>query len=280
MTKKDLHGEIVTWDIASGEVSLSELRDAMVANDLPVDAVTEITNDKAFTRACKHLKKERQIDKLKKDGDTIRFQFTAKAKGSDIIDYDYECMIDLDMKSGDVSCPENPELAKQARELIQHAIDSRTSRDVSALVQRLFAANADLLPINPKGVAYFVPAEHAAFTTKVEGVLRQCGGRFDRFPVSSGTKAGDDSVRAAVSNGLSRMVEELNEAVAEWTEKTRSDTFERAEQRWEKIRHKVESYAVYLDDRKDSLMAEVEAAKAKLAARMAELLAEPETTSV
>lgn len=263
----DLLGEVVTWDLEGTTVAYQDVRDALSDAGLDPDDAKELSHKSAFGRACSELKKERAIDKLKRAGDRLRFQFTRKHLADNKVDYDYECLVELD-DTGHVSCLENPELEKHARELLAHAVQTRNAQDITRLVQKMFGEHADLYPINPrKGVAYFVPEQHREFTTKVERFLSHLGGRLCRFPVPKGTPQGNASVKEAVQNGLTGLLAELQQAAEEWDEHTRQGTINKAMARWEKIRYKTECYADYLGAEQDRLKAELEKVKEGLKAK-------------
>lgn len=270
----NLLGEVVTWDLRAAEVSYTRVVDALKDAGLDPDEAKEMTPRSAFGRACKWLRDERAIDKLQYDKTTgaAQFQFTRRHLAGGKYEYDYECVLSLDCNTGAVSCPENPALEQHARELLQHSIATRNAQDVTRLVQRLFQEHADLYPINPrKGVAYFVPEQHRSFTEKVDAFLHAMGGSLSRFPVPKGTPQGNASVKDAVQSGLQSLLNELGDAVEGWDETTRKSTMDKALERWQAIRHKVECYEEYLGAEQERLKEELSRAKEELARRITEL---------
>jgi len=262
----ELLGEVVAWEVDSGSVPYTNVLKALNDADLGQDVATELSPKSAFSRACRDLKKERAIDKVSSDGSVITFQFTKKfLEDNKKMEYDYECMVMLDTESGTVICLESPELEVQAQELLNTAVNTRTSADITRIVQKIFKENGDLFPIAPsKGVAYFTPEEHREFTDKVDKFLRSVGGKLCRFPVPNGTHVGNESVRDAVSDGLNAMIRELNSAVEEWDLTTRGSTMEKASEKWDKIAHKIEAYEYYLGAAQDKLKDELRVAKERL----------------
>lgn len=270
-SSSELLGEVISWDIQSTEVGFSAVQTALLSSGLEVDEAREIGPKAGFSRACKYLKEKRAIDKLANHGGIITFQFTRKENDSGRIDYDYECLITLDTDTGDVGCPENPVLAAQAKELLDHAMQTRTSQDITRIIQRMFAKHADLYAINKKGCAYFVPEQHRGFTEKVDAFLHAMGGALARFPVPKGTPQGNASVKEAVQSGLQSLLGELSAAVEGWDETTRKSTMDKAMERWQAIRHKVECYEEYLGAEQERLKEELSRAKEELARRITEL---------
>jgi hypothetical protein len=276
----DLLGEIVTWDITKADTSFANVQSSLTDAGLDPAAAAELTPRTAFNRACKDLKKERAIDKLRKEGDLLKFQFTKKHLEEGKIQYDYECFVTLNPDTGDISCPENPALETAARQMFAIAMQQRNSQDITRLVQKLFTEHADLYAINPrKGVAYFVPECHRGFTAKVDTFLGKLGGCLLRFPVPSGTTEGNASVREAVQQGLGALLDELNQTVASWDEGTRKSTQDRALARWEAIKYKVEAYAEYLGDEQSRMLEAVAVARKALAEKVMSLETPTETAA-
>jgi hypothetical protein len=232
----------------------------------------------------KDLKEDRTIDRVKvdTDSDVIYFQFTRTSLDAAAlkIDFNYEALCSLDTATGIITCPESAEIEDHARRMFAHAVAHRTTSDVTRLVQRLFAAHADLYPINPKkGVAYFVPEQFRSFSAQMEDFLTALGGTLPRFPVPRGTEAGNRSVRDAVESGLLALSQELQEAVDAWTESTRGATMDHAIERWQTIKHKAEAYAEYLMDRQASVLAVLAAQRQRLAQKISEITALKETAA-
>lgn len=273
MESSNLLGEVVTWDLDKALTTYSAVRDSLAAAGLEPDEAKELKPRAAFSRACKDLKQDRTIDKLKiSDEGLEKFQFTRKeTSATGTIDFDYECVVELDCENGDVACPENPEMARRAQELLGHAMQMRNAQDITRLVQRLFEKNADLYPINPrKGVAYFVPDAHRPFTARVEEFLKRLGGKLCRFPVPRGTPEGNASVKEAVQSGLSSLLAELDEKVKGWDETTRKSTMERALEEYQAVAYKVDAYAEYLESEQEGLRQKLAEAKQKLASKITE----------
>ncbi len=268
----ELLGEIVTWDIRSTEVSHHHVRDCLVKAGLDPDAAKEMSTKQAFTRACKHLKENRTIDKIKSKSGVISFQFTRKVLEGDEIEFDRECRVEVDTDSGVVRCDEKPELATQAQGLLAHAMQTRNASDITRLIQDLFKSHADLYPINPqKGVAYFVPAAHQDFVEQVRQFVTSLGGCLWPFPVPKGTEQGNASVRDAVSMGLGTLLNELTEAVEGWDDNTRNTTMDKVQAKYDEVTAKVDAYAEYLLGAQEGLLDQLKAAKARMVDRIIEL---------
>ena len=268
----ELLGEIVSWDTRSPELGIDVIRNALSTAGLPDDVAKDLNSRSAFTRATKHLKENRSIDKVKegKDG-CVRFQLTRKELEDDHIVFQEECWVTINTTTGEIES-DNAAIEMQARALFAHAMQVRTASDITRMVQALFKAEADLFAINPsKGVAYFCPEQHREFTAKVEVFLSAVGGSLWRFPVPKGTKEGNKSVQEAVSSGLQTVLDELNECVNSWDDKTKNGTMEKVIKRWQLLEHKAKTYGEYLQSEQGNLLYKIDEAKALLISKLKEV---------
>lgn len=269
----DLLGEIISWEISGCEVHVDVMKQSIIdsgISDYPDELVTDIETTSAFSRSTKVLKKEGLVEKVKASGGVIRYQLTAENNTGEKIDHQFDSILDMDKSSGVVKSVENPKLANQASALVAHNLVHRNAADINRLIQRLFKDNADLFPVNSKGVAYFAPIEHRDFTDKVEAFLNGMGGRLLRFPIPNGTNNGNASVKATVANGMERMVAELNAAADAWDDTTREDTVERAQKRLELIEFKAQAYAEYLAESGATLADQIASARKRLVEKLFE----------
>ena len=269
-----LLGEVITWTCPGLSVAHSTLVEALVSSGLDPGVARELAPRHAFARACRKLSDRRIIRLVAEDATTLTFQFTAESRAGDRYEYVMETLLKLEKQTGSVTC-DLPGLAALAQEELDRCIAVRTGSDVTRIVQRLFEKQADLFAIRPQGGAYFVPAAHAAFVEKVQGLLGRMNGRLLRFPVPKGIPEGDRSVREAVAEGLAGLIAEHRQAVAQFGGDTRPDTLERAAAHIRTARFKVESYAEYLAEEKARLERELELAADELRAKVEQLAGEP-----
>lgn len=274
-TNSSLHGEVVAWEVKAKETPFALVRDAAQKSGIPEELLKDLKPRSAFSRACKDLKKDRVIRKVKDEDEKIVFQFTQESLVGSKFEYVYEASLILDKDTGRVTADEYgaEELAKHAEELVAHAMKTRTAQDITGIVKKAFQNHADLFPIVPsKGVAYFVPEEHREFTNRMREFLKEIGGTLHGFPVPKGTEQGNQSVKQAVESGLTAMLEELEEAAKLWDpDKTRASTTEKSVERWQLINHKLEAYETYLGDAVQRMKAKARVTKQKLANRILEL---------
>jgi hypothetical protein len=273
-------GEIVTWNIGRLRVPYADVVAALKAANLDPKTAREMLPRNAFSRAARRLAKARIIRKVTEDPDFFTFQMTRESldRAAKLLQYDMEAVLTLNKQTGEVSGTDAA-LADQAKEKIKDEMGHRGGGDVSKIVHRLFERNADLFPVREQGAVYFVPAVHTAFTEKVGKFLALTGGSLGRFPVLVGTPHGDSSVNKAVAAGLEQVIAEHLEAVAAFGEDTRAGVIERAAQRIEQTRFKLEAYAEYLEGAKESLLVKLDDAKKLLTAKV-EAITKAETETV
>lgn len=270
------HGEIISWEIASGTViAVEALRDAVKAAGLDEAVVRDMAPRNAFARACHRLTERRVIRKLFDGAGLLTFQFTREVEGTDggakRYSYDFEAVLTLDKATGAVTCDANPELAATATEMVKAEAGRRYSSDVTDVIQAIMDRQADLFQIRSQGGCYFVPARFAAILDQLDVLLTRVGGSLRRFPVAAGSAAGDRSVRESVEDGLATVVRDHRRAVEEFDETTRDGTLKKMVERINLTRFKVEAYAEYLSDRRAALDAQLAAARQALRDKVAQL---------
>jgi hypothetical protein len=269
----DLHGEIITWNVQGMKIPHSRLVEALEHCGIETRFVREMVPKNAFLRAARKLANDRIIRRLDEDEAKIRFQFTAEHRASDGFQYERETILTLSKSDGSITC-DHAGLLALARAEFDAAFGTRTPSDVSSVINRIFASQADIFSIKQTAGVFFVPQSHAQVVDRVECFVTRLGGTVSRFPVPKGTAQGDASVKASVSNGLQEMIWAHEEAIAEFSVSTRSDTFERTAQRIQVTQHKLLSYAEYLGAEKERLEGLVTDAKERLRRRVIEITAE------
>lgn len=267
-----LLGEVVTWNARTDSTHKhADVVAALEAAGLDKDMARELLPRFAFSRACRKLAEERIIDVVREGEDEIIFQFTGKRLAGENWEYVKETNLTLNKITGSVSCP-NKSLEKMAQTQLDAAMEERTTSDITKIVQRLFEREADLFPIREQGGVYFVPAQFAVFTGKIEHFLvDRLGGRLIRLPIVSGTESGNRAVQESVADALQRLIDEHEDAVAQFTINTRKDTIENAAEKINATRVKIEAYAEYLADKQADLLKSVEAANRKLLVQVEQL---------
>lgn len=259
-----VQGYIVGWRVKTVGTNLSVVRSALDAASLPASEAGELNAKQAWGRAIKSLKQDRLIDKVTDEKGVLSFQFTKKAMSGNRIEFDYEWVVILDTNANTISCPENPAFLPTAKQLLDEAFVHRNAADLSRIIQRLFDKHADLIPIIPdKGVCYFVPDEHIGFLEKIETFLLCVGGQLHRFPVPKGDARATQEVSDAIFAEMERRIGELDQAIEEMTNSTRSDTRQHAFEKYQRLVLSFEGHSIRISEGHERLQQMLESVKEK-----------------
>lgn len=257
---KDLKwlGTIVTWSSgADGSThKYSQVTEALNKAGLDGKYSRELLPRHAFSRAARKLSEDRVIEIFTQNETDLVFQFTKMHLGETEWEFNREAFVTLNKITGTVTS-DNHDLARTAQVELDNAMETRTTADVTRIVQRLFEDHADLIPVRDAGGVYFVPQEYADFADKVELFLTALGGRLDRIPVPEGTDAGDRAIQNAVGSAMEKLIEDHMLAVKGFETNTRKDTIERAAEKIKETRVKIEAYAHYLGERQKDLLEKI-----------------------
>jgi len=205
-------GEIVTWN-APKSVGFTELKNAVTYGGLDEKIVRDMCPANAFRRSIHALEENRVIRKLSDSDDKLHFQFTEEYMSNDEFHYRKEADLILNKTTGIVHCS-SYDLQKQAQDLIDSNIQTRTKSDVTRIVQKLFNDHGDLFPIREQGGAYFVPARHLGLCDKIEAMLMQIGGKLKRHELKESDTNKQNAVEM-ISDGIKDMITKYEKYMAD-----------------------------------------------------------------
>jgi len=267
-----LLGEIVSWNCSKVSISQTALEEALKSVGLRPHVPPELPFQTAFTRACKNLGQRHLIRKLEEDSEFLYFQFTREARMGEYFTYETEGKLTLSKESGKVACTA-AELGQAVQVELDKELPLRKGADVSKLVLRLLEREAGLFPVRPQGGCYLVMKEHSSFLDSLESFTERVGGQLLRFPVPSGTKAGDQSVKQTIACGLSALINEYSHSIDNFGSDTKPSTLEKAADHIRVARFKVESYSAYLEEERSKLDDLLAAASERLKEKVNQLAA-------
>lgn len=267
-----LLGEIITWGLNGASHPHAKIVESLRDAQLHESAAKEMLPRHAFARAAKRLSEERVIDLVKEDGDWLVFQFTGKTLSGDEWKFSKETTLRVNKTTGEVVCP-IANIQALAKSELDRCIENRTTNDITKIIQRLFEMESELFPIRDQGGCYFVPVSQTHFVDKVSKFVVGLGGRLSRFPVPEGTVNGNAAVGETVSSAMQTIIREHETAIEGFTLNTRNDTLETAADKIKMTRFKIEAYANFLEERREELLASLEAAQEKLTAKIESIAA-------
>lgn len=269
-------GFVITWDTLEGGLyKHAEVVAALKGAGLDEKEAREFIPRNAFARACRKMSEDRFIDVLKEEGDIMTFQFTKKFM--DATGEEWKFAKELNLKLNKVTGvieSKNKDVEAKAQQLLNEAMENRTSTDVTTIVQRQFDKHADLFPLRRAGAAYFVPLEHKDFIMKIDTFLRALHGKVNIIPIHAGTGFGEAAIQDAVEQGLSKLIGEYDTSIKNFNIHTQKGTMDGVVDRINEARIKIQAYAHYLGTQKDALEQQLEALNQKLVARVSEVAEE------
>jgi hypothetical protein len=266
-------GELVILSTGTGKKhKLKEIISALESCDLNKEVAKELSPRAAFTRAARELADERVIDILRDETDHITFQFTAKAMKDSEWKYSKETNVVLDKISGKVRCPSS-NIEELAQKALDRALEERGTSDITEMVKRLFSENGDIISARDEGGVYFVPEPYRAFSDKVQDFLKLLGRRINRWPIPAGEDRADESVQDVCTSYIQRLCEQLDVAISGFGTSTRATTIEATAAHINELMVKVEAFASYFGDMKESSLALV-ASKQRMLAEQVDKIAD------
>lgn len=272
-------GEIISWQVRGISIQHLDLIASLDKAGLDSHVARELAPRNAFLRACSKLARDRLIRKVSEDPGVVVFQFTKEIPSGEKLDYRMETLLRLDKHSGGITC-DHPELEALAKLEFDRCLESRTSMDVSRIVQRIFERHGDLFAIRECGGVYFVPKLHHGLTDRVEKFLSGLGGSLLRFPVPKGSPRGDAAIQQTVTHGLELLVAEHLKAIEHLGLDTRPETLERAEAKIQTTRLKIAGYSEFLNQKRENLERSLEHASEILRERLDQAIQLPEDNGV
>ena len=268
----ELLGEIVSWNCSKVSISQTALEEALNSADLSSHVTAELPFQTAFTRACKNLGQRHLIRKLEEDSEFLYFQFTREAREGEYFTYETEGKLTLSKETGKIACTV-PELGQAVQVELDKELPLRKGADVSKLLLKLLEHEAGLFPVRPQGGCYLVMKEHSSFLDSLESFTGRVGGCLLRYPIPSGTRSGDHSVKLTIASALSALINEYSNSIDNFGSDTKPSTLEKAADHIRVARFKVESYSAYLEDERSKLDDLLAAASERLKEKVNQLAA-------
>lgn len=265
---QDLLAKVVGWDTQGVAIEDHLIRNAIAKYELgdPEKLCPELSKKSAFLRGVKDLKKDRLIQQVTRDGDVMRFQMTKQDNDGLTITHTKECVLTLDLETGDIYSEDSPEMAELCQKLLKEAMRTRNAADLNRMVQRLFNSQHGLYPvIKRKGGLYFVTAPDFEFLDRAEAFMVEIGAEFHAIPVPRGTQKGNRSVQQAVSKELEELVAELDLNRMKWDGKTREATIKNAQSELDTIEFRMKALDAYLGNAQKQIQEKIKSSREQLA---------------
>lgn len=282
-----LMGEVVAQDARGIMVPQGQVRKALEDAGLDPKLCRDIATPKALRRAVQKLRQTKIVGEVEDTEDRLVFQFSRATKqtvanGSlpwatidgEGLSYEGEGRVVLDKHTGDLD-GDNKEMVQQVAQMLDEALATRKTQDVTSIAHKIFKQHADLFPIKAAGGAYFVPARHLGLVDAVEKFLAGVGVKLARYPIAKGYVTGDTTVRDAIDSGITAMVEDHLASIDRFSPATRDSTMDAEIEGIKLTRFKIECYIEYLtEDVVERLRKQAALADAKWQAKVEAILDE------
>jgi hypothetical protein len=257
-----LLGEVISWDTSGCEQPYADVLAKLDQCGLSERFARALHPRNAFCRAVNKLAKERVIAVLDESPQVLTFQFTRTERKGDRLTYRYEAKLTLNKEECKVYCDEDPALAKEAKSLLDAALETRTAADLSRLVMRLVNYDCAVFPVRRQGGCYFIAQRDTGPLDAINRFAKLVGASMFRLPIPAGTAHGDASVRDVVATGIKDLIDDARKKAEEIavTRKTVKDCGRSIQQRVEEAesaKFLIEGYSEYLHDAAATLEAQV-----------------------
>lgn len=277
----DSLGQVIAWELPTGtNIKYVDLVDGLQRAGLETKVARQLLPRYAFARAAHKMSENRIIRSVVDDpnSNTLTFQFTKEFLQGDKYEYQFETNLILHKDTGRIECQLDG-LRQMATELLQQAIENRTTADITRVVKRLFEKKADLFPVKADGGVYFVPEKYSAFVDQVEQLIQGLRGRLIRMEVPAGSKHAQNTVKGAVEAGLNQLIQEHAEAVESFGLDNRPSTLEKAMRRIDETKFKLEAYSAYLETLKPQMDERLALIRLQLREKIGQLMAHREAAN-
>jgi len=252
------------WDCYMVRITINDFQKVVEKAGFDKNAIKDIRDCKAFTRALKQLVESDTLTRVEEDSNKIVYQIDkhelTKAKLSERVDkkisFKYEARIAIDKEALRVGqgpdafiISDNNELKKQMIDLFKITAQTYRTEDFRKFVKDLFYKEADLIRMRKAGGLYFVPPEGKIIGEKMIKLFEMMPGdvAFDFVPMPDGNNSRRALKRAIVTEAKD-MIEDLKEKVKKLDPESKKIEYS-TEVRLNdvmKLRTKVEAYKIYL----------------------------------
>lgn len=277
-TTSGILGEVVTWSCGKARVSpkytttLAKIRAALDAAGFDPNLAKILNVKNAFTRVVQVLKKDGVVTQKDKSDTHIWFQVndiqTVGAQDQAKTDYPYRATLVLNIKTGDVICPDGSATgaaqAAEAQRLLNQLAEEREAKDVTRLIQRVVTSptrgrkndpskpHVDLIRIRDHGGVYFVFGDQLCHIDRLAVFCDLIGARLERLPIAN-LPAGGKSIGRALADHLDDEIDRYDDALDNLKDSAREKTFKDHAQNVQDIRFLLECRQSFLSTEADRL---------------------------
>lgn len=167
-------GHVVYWSGNDSDVEVKAVQAALKAAGLNEEMAYDPEKKNAFIRAVRKAEQEKLVRRVEENGQKLVFQFTREFLSGQQLDYSCEALVTFSKVTAGIYST-----SKQVEALVaKHVLHTSTHflpRDITALIQRIFKKEADLLPLRARGSVYFIPQAYTDLVKKVQSFMQRVG---------------------------------------------------------------------------------------------------------
>jgi len=167
-------GHVVYWSGTDNDVEVKVVQAALKSAGLNEELAYDPEKKNAFIRAVRKAEEEKLVRRVEETPAKLVFQFTREFLSGQQLDYSCEALVTFSKTTGGVYSTSKVVESLVAKHLT-HTSTHFLPRDITALIQRVFHKEADLLPLRARGSVYFVPQQYAELVAKVQDFMGRIG---------------------------------------------------------------------------------------------------------
>jgi len=201
-------GHVVYWSGNDADVPVRDVQAALKAAGLNEEMAYDPEKKNAFIRAVRKAEEEKLVRRVEENGQKLVFQFTREFLSGQQLDYSCEALVTFSKTTAGIYST-----SKQVEVLVaKHVLHTSTHflpRDITALIQRIFKKEADLLPLRARGAVYFIPQAYTDLVSKVQDFMGRIGWTLESLNIGK-----EEASKGAVYRAF---IEEMKTTLAEMT---------------------------------------------------------------
>lgn len=208
-------GTVVYWQPFPAAAPVKDVQDRLAVLGLDPKLARDPRERNSFIRAVRAAEEERLVRRVGEETpEVLAFQFTREFLDRERLDYRYEAKVVFDKNSGTVACDDSGILGL-VQQRLGYAAAHFLPRDLTAIVQRVFRKEADLLPLRAGGAVYFVPEKYDAAVKAVSDFVAAFGSAMGAIVVPKGDEPSRKTVYAAFIEDAADNARKLDAEVEE-----------------------------------------------------------------
>jgi len=213
MTNDTRLGHVVYWSGTDADVLVRDVQAALKAAGLNEEMAYDPEKKNAFIRAVRKAEQEKLVRRVEETPQKLVFQFTREFLNGQQLDYSCEALVTFSKVTLGIYST-----SKQVEALVaKHVLHTSTHflpRDITALIQRIFKKEADLLPLRARGSVYFIPQAYTDLVKMVQDFMGRIGWTLESLNIGK-EEASKGAVYRAFVEEMKTTLADMEQTVTE-----------------------------------------------------------------